>query len=183
MKTNLFSNTSAVKYFYALTAILLFSCSKTSLQKDINSTDIQQTASKTPGPVPNGLCLAPLYEYYSPSDRDHYYTTTLGTYTNYNYSKIVCTVNLCQQGLWQPFYEYYSPSDRDHYYTTTLGTYTNYYYSKIACYVIPAPYTPLNGEIPLYEYYSPSDKDHYYTTILGTYTNYYYSKIAGYVLP
>jgi len=112
---------SFFKNLSILALVFLFSCTKSSFQKEVvNAENVNKPNS------PLALCKNPFYRYWSGSDGDHYYTTVQGNYSNYVYEKIECTVISCPQGNWKPFYKYYNGSSADHYYTTVLGSYSGY---------------------------------------------------------
>jgi len=140
----------------------------------------------------------PVYRMYSPSQTDHFYTTSY-----HEYSTIAPAVGYIGEGILGdiysstqtgtiPVYRMYSPSQTDHFYTT------NYYeYSTIAPAVgyigegiLGNIYgSTQTGTIPVYRMYSPSQTDHFYTTSFYEYSTiaptvgYIGEGILGYIQP
>ena len=140
--------------------------------------------------VPTSATI-PIFRMYSPSNKDHFYTTS------YNeYSTIAVNFGYTQEGILGyiyssplagtiPIYRMWSPSNKDHFYTTSYNEYSttavNYGYKQEGI----LGYAQA-GTIPMYRMWSPGDTDHFYTTNYNEYTttavNYGYKQegILGY---
>ena len=66
----------------------------------------------------------PVYQFYSTSDRDHYYSTYKATPANFSYEGIAFYATF--DSTQKPIYQFYSPTDRDHLYSTWPGTPNKY---------------------------------------------------------
>ena len=139
--------------------------------------------------------LVPVYRMWSPSNTDHFYTTSYNEYSttavNYGYQQegILGYVYSTPQAGSIPIYRMWNPYNTDHLYTTNYNEYSttavNYGYQQesILGYVYS---TPQAGSIPIYRMWSPYNTDHFYTTNYNEYSttavNYGYQQegILGY---
>jgi hypothetical protein len=115
------------------------------------------------------VSTAPLYRYWNPTIRDHFYTTNWaelgwGNY-GWSYERIQGYVWSAQRPGTTALYRYWNPTIGDHFYTTNWaelgwGNY-GWSYERIQGYVWP---TQQIGTVPLYRYWNPTVGDHFYTT-------------------
>jgi hypothetical protein len=123
-----------------------------------------------------------LYEYYSTSKGEHFYTTLKKDRPDYYYSKVLGYVYSIQKPGSVPLHRYVNiitPSG-DHYYTLNKQNYNGYSYEGIVGYV----YNSSNsGTTAVYEYYNPSVVNHYYNTINSSFAGYSNEGIKFYMLP
>ena len=114
----------------------------------------------------------PLYRYYNPSAKDHFYTIRGGRYRGYRYEGVTARIFASRVPGSVPLYRYYQKVRRDHFYTTNskeIGTTTRgkigkygYFSEGIAGYCFPKPIPLLT--VPLYRYWRSAVADHFYTT-------------------
>ena len=125
--------------------------------------------------------FAPLYRYWKPTARDHFYTTKIqeigtavpGRNGNHGYTSegIVAVVRAEPAPGTMPLYRYWQGAVADHFYTTNrneIGTITpgvvgkhGYQSEGIAGFCFPAQYP---NTVPLYRYWNGAAYDHFYTT-------------------
>jgi hypothetical protein len=127
-----------------------------------------------------------VYEYWSPSQTDHLYTTSsIDKRTAYVSNSVPFKVFKGQVAETVPIYSFWNVSDNDNLYSkSNVSTIGGGLWAKagIAFYAYE---TLGNGRVPIYEYWSSESTDHYYTTentrlISGQWVN---GGIAFYALP
>jgi len=124
-----------------------------------------------------------LYEYYSTSKGEHFYTTLKKDRPDYYYSKVLGYVYSIQKAGSVPLYRYVNPTipSGNHYYTINKQNYAGYTYEGIVGYVYNNGNT--SGTTPVYEYYNSSVVNHYYNTINSSFAGYSNEGIKFYMLP
>ena len=126
--------------------------------------------------------LLPIYQYWIPGRKDHFYTQNIneigqtvperiGRYNAIAEGIAFSALSIQEVGT-VPLFRYFHPRTEDHFYTTNaneIGTTTHgavgkygYQSEGITGYVYP---TPRAGTVPLHRYYDGKTHDHFYTTL------------------
>lgn len=140
----------------------------------------------------SGMNLVPLFRYWNPRLRDHYYTINFDLLGNgkhgWRYQGIQAYIYKSEVQDSVPLYKYWNIRLGDHFYTTKwneLGTgKAGYQYKGILGYVLN---DRKPGAVPMYRYYNAKIGDHFFTdnwSHLGTGKNgWSYEGISCYVFP
>jgi hypothetical protein len=136
----------------------------------------------------------PLYRYYNPKIKKHYYTIHIEEYGQgardwilEGVSCVVFTVKDRQPGT-VPLFRFSERDTGDHYYTTRRylpeEDQESYDFEGTTAFIFKYR---VNGSVPLFEYYSPSAGDHFYTTDRNELgpgrEGYVFDTVVGFVLP
>ena len=160
----------------------------------VSVTPTASTTTPTPTNVthPHDANLVPMFRYWNPRLRDHYYTLNFDVLGNgkhgWRSQGIQAYIHKTQSNGTVPLYKYWNIRLGDHFYTTKWSELGNgkagYQYKGVLGYVA-ADAAP--GAVPLYRYFNAKIGDHFFTdnfSHLGTGKNgWKYEGIAAYVWP
>jgi len=117
------------------------------------------------------FCQTPLFRYYNPQIKKHYYTINFNEFGNggngWNFEGVACQVyppDFGQPDI-APVFRFFNPQSGDHYYTTgKFITRRDLFGYRPEGPVFSVYKHRAPGLRPLLEYYNPQSGDHFYTT-------------------
>ncbi|HEX8546477.1 MAG TPA: hypothetical protein VF691_05905 [Cytophagaceae bacterium] len=131
-------------------------------------------------PYTSDNSVKPIYEFYSSTQTDHFYSRVFAVIQNYAFSTICFYAHTAQVSGSVPVYRFYSATLGDHYYSISNAIPDGYIYDGVEFYAYNAQ---SSVRVPIYRYYNASIANNYYSSGQTGPVGYEAKGIAFYAFP